>query len=57
MASIKEYLEEWGIDANRIEISTESRALDNQVNIEYLNADSINLLELDLINDGKGGGK
>ena len=54
---MKDYLVEWGIDANRIEISNESRASENQVNIEYLNADSINLLELDLIKDGKGGGK
>jgi outer membrane protein OmpA-like peptidoglycan-associated protein len=57
MAIIKSYLEEWGIDAKRIEISNESQASENQVNIDYLNADSINLLELDLINDGKGGGK
>ena len=57
LKAMKDYLVEWGIDANRIEISNESRASENQVNIEYLNADSINLLELDLINDGKGGGK
>lgn len=57
MKAMKDYLVEWGIDANRIEISNESTAEVNQVNIKYLNADSINLLELDLINDGKGGGK
>ncbi len=57
LKAMKDYLVEWGIDANRIEISNESTAEVNQVNIKYLNADSINLLELDLINDGKGGGK
>lgn len=57
LKAMKDYLIEWGIDASRIEISNESRASENQVNIEYLNADSINLLELDLIKDGKGGGK
>ncbi len=58
MAAMKDYLLEWGIDADRIDIETESaQAESNEINIDYLNADSINLLEMDLINNGRGGGK
>jgi len=58
MTALKDYLVEWGIDAERISISEASNSdSSNKINIDYLNADSINLLEMDLINDGKGGGK
>jgi len=56
ISAMRTYLVEWGIDGNKIEISTGINIGSNEINLEYLNADSINLLELDLINDGKGGG-
>tara|TARA_R110002124_G_scaffold274866_2_gene444929 strand:+ start:16400 stop:23569 length:7170 start_codon:yes stop_codon:yes gene_type:complete len=58
MNSIKSYLVEWGIDAGRIDIdNNESATNSGQIVLKYLNADAINLLEMDLINNGKGGGK
>lgn len=58
MTSIKQYLVEWGINTGRIDIDNNtSGSQPGHIDIEYLNADAINLLEMDLINDGKGGGK
>ncbi len=57
LKAIKAYLTDWGLNSNRIEISSSANSNKDQIILDYMNADSINLLELDLINDGKGGGK
>jgi type IV pilus biogenesis protein CpaD/CtpE len=58
ISSIKDYLVEWGIDPERIETgSIQTSVKAGQISIKYLNADAINLLEMDLINNGKGGGR
>lgn len=57
LEAIKTYLVNWGIDADKIEITTDESTVGSVIGLEYMNADSINLLKLDLINDGKGGGK
>ncbi|MEP1150603.1 MAG: OmpA family protein [Balneola sp.] len=55
--AIKKYLSDWGIDADRIKQGNVNISNSTQISIKYLNADSINLLEMDLINNGTGGGR
>ncbi len=53
MAGIKDYLVKWGIVEHRISISNYTSGLDNsKVLFKYLRADSINLLDIDILYKG-----
>lgn len=55
---MRTYLLKWGIDASKIKISSDKQTTDSEtIHVKYLNADAINLINLDLIKDGSGGGR
>lgn len=51
MQQIRKYLESWGIDGGRVEFSTLTIQTNGQaIRVEYKNADSINLLNIESLN-------
>lgn len=43
--AIRDYMIEWGVDGAKIEVMIDTDASSNRIDIEYMNADLINLLE------------